>query len=91
MKTGGTCIVLEFSKPKSFPFKQLYNFYFKNILPVVGKIISKDPAAYTYLFESVQAFPDGDDFLNVFNRAGFTNTKCVPLTFGVSSIYIGKK
>jgi demethylmenaquinone methyltransferase / 2-methoxy-6-polyprenyl-1,4-benzoquinol methylase len=91
MKTGGTCIVLEFSKPKSFPFKQLYNFYFKNILPVVGKIISKDPAAYTYLFESVQAFPDGDDFLNVFNRAGFINTKCVPLTFGVSSIYIGKK
>ncbi len=91
MKTGGTCIVLEFSKPKSFPFKQLYNFYFKNILPVVGKIISKDPAAYTYLFESVQAFPDGDDFLSVFNRAGFINTKCVPLTFGVSSIYIGKK
>lgn len=91
MKTGGTCIVLEFSKPKSFPFKQLYNFYFKNILPVVGKIISKDPAAYTYLFESVQAFPDGDDFLSVFNKAGFINTKCVPLTFGVSSIYIGKK
>ena len=91
LKPGGTCLVLEFSKPKAFPFKQLYNFYFKNILPFVGKLISKDSAAYTYLPESVQAFPDGEDFLSIYQQAGFKNTKWIPLTFGVSSIYWGKK
>ena len=91
MKTGGTCIVLEFSKPQSFPFKQLYNFYFKNILPTVGKIVSKDTSAYTYLYDSVQAFPEGNDFMKVFHRAGFTQTQCLPLTFGISTIYIGRK
>ncbi|MES2519774.1 MAG: bifunctional demethylmenaquinone methyltransferase/2-methoxy-6-polyprenyl-1,4-benzoquinol methylase UbiE [Bacteroidota bacterium] len=91
MKTGGTCVVLEFSKPQGFPMKQLYNFYFKNILPTVGKIVSKDTAAYTYLYDSVQAFPEGNDFMKVFQRAGFTQTQCLPLTFGISTIYIGKK
>ncbi len=91
MRVGGTCVVLEFSKPKRFPMKQLYNFYFKYILPTIGKIISKDRAAYNYLPESVQAFPDGKDFLSIFEKAGFKNTQCVPLTFGISSIYIGKK
>jgi demethylmenaquinone methyltransferase/2-methoxy-6-polyprenyl-1,4-benzoquinol methylase len=91
MRRDGTCIVVEFSKPKSFPFKQIYNFYFKYILPLIGKIISKDTSAYTYLPESVQAFPDGNDFLTIFEKAGFTNTKCIPLTFGICSIYVGQK
>jgi demethylmenaquinone methyltransferase / 2-methoxy-6-polyprenyl-1,4-benzoquinol methylase len=91
MKPGGTCVVLEFSKPKTFPFKQLYNFYFRYILPIVGRMVSKDTAAYTYLPESVQAFPDGDDFLKIYKQAGFKDTKCIPLTFGICSIYIGKK
>jgi len=91
MRPGGTCVVVEFSKPTSFPFKQVYNFYFKYILPTVGKIVSKDRAAYTYLPESVQAFPDGNDFLALFEKAGFTNTQCIPLTFGICSIYIGHK
>ncbi|MCU0340260.1 MAG: ubiquinone/menaquinone biosynthesis methyltransferase, partial [Spirosomaceae bacterium] len=91
MKTGGTCVVLEFSKPKSFPFKQLYNFYFRYILPTIGRLISKDASAYTYLPESVQAFPDGEDFLKVYQQAGFKDTVCVPLTFGICSIYIGRK
>lgn len=91
MKKDGTCIVLEFSKPSAFPFKQLYNFYFKYILPVVGKIVSKDTSAYTYLHDSVQAFPDGKDFIQVFERAGFNRTQCLPLTFGISTIYIGRK
>jgi demethylmenaquinone methyltransferase/2-methoxy-6-polyprenyl-1,4-benzoquinol methylase len=90
-KSGGTCVVLEFSKPKTFPFKQLYNFYFRYILPIIGRIVSKDAAAYTYLPESVQAFPDGNDFLKVYEQAGFKNTKCIPLTFGICSIYVGKK
>ena len=91
MKSGGTCVVLEFSKPQKFPMKQLYNFYFKNILPTVGKIVSKDTSAYTYLYDSVQAFPEGSEFMQVFQRAGFNNTQCLPLTFGISTIYIGRK
>jgi len=91
MKSDGTCVVLEFSKPRSFPFKQLYNFYFKYILPLIGKTVSKDSAAYTYLPESVQAFPDGEAFLEIFKKAGFKNTKCIPLTFGICTIYTGQK
>ncbi|GAB3648207.1 bifunctional demethylmenaquinone methyltransferase/2-methoxy-6-polyprenyl-1,4-benzoquinol methylase UbiE [Echinicola sediminis] len=91
LKPGGKTVILEFSKPKKFPLKQGYNFYFKYILPQIGKLISKDQSAYTYLPESVQAFPDGKDFLEVLKKVGFTNTKCKSLTFGISSIYIGEK
>lgn len=91
MKPGGTCVILEFSKPKTFPFKQLYNFYFRYILPIIGRMVSKDTSAYTYLPESVQAFPDGNDFLKIYEQAGFKHTKCIPLTFGICSIYVGKK
>ena len=91
LKPGGKVVILEFSRPAKFPFKNIYNFYFKAILPKIGKVISKDRAAYTYLPESVQAFPDGQNFLKVLNKVGFKNTKCRPLTFGVSSIYIGEK
>ncbi|MGB3850362.1 MAG: bifunctional demethylmenaquinone methyltransferase/2-methoxy-6-polyprenyl-1,4-benzoquinol methylase UbiE [Tunicatimonas sp.] len=91
LKPGGTTVVLEFSKPQGFPFKQLYNFYFKNILPLIGKLISKDQSAYTYLPASVQAFPDGEAFLRVMRQVGYTQTQCKTLTFGISSIYWGKK
>ena len=91
LRPGGKVVVLEFSKPKSFPFKQLYNFYFKNILPTLGKTISKDNAAYTYLPESVKSFPDGKDFTSILDKLGFKNTICKPLTFGISSIYTGIK
>lgn len=91
LKTGGKVVVIEFSRPKHFPMKQLYNFYFKSILPIIGKLISKDQSAYTYLPESVEAFPDGQDFLNILTEVGFKNVECIPLTFGISSIYIGQK
>lgn len=91
LKPGGLVIVLEFSKPSGYFFKYLYNFYFRYILPSVGKIISKDTAAYRYLPESVNAFPYGQAFLDVLDKTGFKNTKCKELTFGVSSIYTGLK
>ena len=91
LKPGGKTVIVEFSKPKKFPMKQGYNFYFKYILPQIGKLVSKDNAAYTYLPESVQAFPDGEDFLAVLKKVGFKQTQCKPLTFGISSIYIGEK
>ena len=90
-KPGGKVVILEFSKPKSFPFKQIYQFYFQWILPKIGKLISKNHAAYTYLPDSVEAFPDGDDFLNILNKIGFQKNQCTPLTLGISSIYSGSK
>jgi demethylmenaquinone methyltransferase/2-methoxy-6-polyprenyl-1,4-benzoquinol methylase len=88
---GGTFAVLEFSKPKKIPIKQLYNFYFKYITPAVGKLFSKDASAYTYLPESVKAFPDGEAFLTILRNAGFKDCKSIPVTFGIASIYIGTK
>ena len=91
LKPGGKVVILEFSKPKSFPFKQIYQFYFQWILPKIGKLISKNHAAYTYLPDSVEAFPDGDHFLNILNKIGFQKNQCTPLTLGISSIYSGSK
>ena len=91
LKPGGMLVILEFSKPSKFPFKQVYNFYFRFILPKIGSIVSKDKAAYTYLPKSVEAFPDGEDFLHILQDVGFKNTQCSSLTFGISSIYIGTK
>ncbi len=91
LKPEGMLVVLEFSKPRSFPFKQLYNFYFKSILPSVGRMVSADKSAYTYLPASVEAFPDGDGFIQVLHRVGFNKTQCRTLTFGISSIYTGTK
>jgi demethylmenaquinone methyltransferase/2-methoxy-6-polyprenyl-1,4-benzoquinol methylase len=91
LKPGGKVVILEFSKPSTFPFRQLYQFYFKNILPFIGKFTSKDPKAYRYLYESVQAFPDGDQFLNILSQTGYKSNRCIPLTLGVCSIYLGEK
>jgi len=91
LKTDGVIAILEFSKPKMFLFKQVYEFYFLKILPLIGKLISKDSTAYTYLPESVIAFPDADDFLKILKDIGYKETKCIPLTFGISSIYIARK
>ena len=91
LRANGKIVVLEFSRPRIFPFRQLFNFYFKNILPTIGKLTSKDARAYSYLYESVQAFPDGDDFLTVLNKVGFKNTSCTSLTLGICSLYVGYK
>lgn len=91
LKPGGKMVVLEFSRPTIFPFKQAFNFYFKNILPAVGKFTSKDEKAYEYLYESVQAFPDGKQFVSILHEIGFSNTSFDPLTLGICSIYLGQK
>lgn len=91
LKPGGKIVILEFSKPQQFPVKQAYNFYFQHILPVFGKLFSKDSRAYTYLPESVAAFPDGDSFIQLMNKVGFKSTKHISLTFGICSIYTGLK
>ncbi len=91
LKNDGRIWVLEFSKPKHFPIKQLYNFYFKNILPLIGKIISKDQSAYTYLPDSVKEFPSGEEFLEHLKAVGFKELKLFSLSFGIATIYCGKK
>jgi demethylmenaquinone methyltransferase/2-methoxy-6-polyprenyl-1,4-benzoquinol methylase len=91
LKPGGTAIVLEFSKPTVFPVKQVYHFYFKRICPLVGKLFSKDERAYSYLNESVAAFPAGKDFLDILTRLGFKNCEARPVSFGIATIYKGEK
>jgi len=91
LKPGGIVCVLEFSKPRYFPVKQLYTFYSFYILPFWGRLFSNDKSAYRYLPESVEVFPDGEDFLAVLMKSGFTQTIQHRQTFGVATIYTGIK
>lgn len=91
MQPGGKVAILEFSRPKHFPVKQLYNFYFSHLLPFMGRLISKDGAAYTYLPDSVRQFPDGADFIRHLEKAGFSQGNFKPLTFGIATLYTAYK
>lgn len=91
LKKGGKVIILEFSMPEHFPMKQLYQFYFRRILPVLGGWISGNKGAYTYLPESVMKFPQGKAFLEILKESGFEHTTQQKLTFGIASIYVGVK
>jgi demethylmenaquinone methyltransferase/2-methoxy-6-polyprenyl-1,4-benzoquinol methylase len=87
IRPGGLLMVLEFSKPVSFPFRQVFNFYFLNILPFFGRLFSRDKKAYRYLPDSVMKFPDNEAFIQLLNRAGLINATQRKLTGGVSSVY----
>ncbi len=87
----GQLIILEFSTPTNKTFKRLYDFYFFHVLPFVGRFISGDSRAYTYLPESVEAFPSGNAFVKELNQAGFNQVVCKPQTFGICTIYQAKK
>ncbi len=91
LKPNYAVAVLEFSKPASFPWKQVYNFYFRFILPSIGKLVSKDSRAYTYLPESVNAFPEGQEFMDILKEVGYQNIRQYRLTFGIATIYLAEK
>ena len=91
LKPGGQAVILEFSKPKAFPIKQLFGFYSKVLIPLFGKYISKDERAYTYLPESVAAFPEGAAFVAVLEKVGYQTSEPIRLSGGIASIYIGTK
>ncbi len=91
LKIGGKVFVLEFSKPTNWFIKKIYYFYFCNVLPFVGKLVSKDARAYSYLPESVRIFPDGKKFVELLQYTGFKKIECRQLTFGISTIYIAEK
>lgn len=91
IRPGGKAVILEFSKPKKFPIKQLFNFYSKRVIPFLGKSISKDKSAYAYLPESVEAFPEGQDFLAILTKIGYKNVEAKPVSGGIATIYMGEK
>jgi demethylmenaquinone methyltransferase/2-methoxy-6-polyprenyl-1,4-benzoquinol methylase len=91
MRTGGRLAILEFSQPKTFPIKQVFALYFKYIMPLFGKMVSKHSTAYNYLPESVMAFPEGQDFCNILTQCGFKNVQSRPLSFGITSLYTAEK
>ncbi len=88
---GGELAILEFADPRNKLWRAIYRFYFHNVLPLIGKIISKDMNAYTYLPESVNQFPQYSEFCKEMEEAGFINTKFKPLTGGVSVLYTALK
>ncbi|HEY9165618.1 MAG TPA: bifunctional demethylmenaquinone methyltransferase/2-methoxy-6-polyprenyl-1,4-benzoquinol methylase UbiE [Candidatus Kryptonia bacterium] len=91
LKTGGRIVILEFSTPKSLGIREAYLFYFTRVLPIIGKLVSKDPGAYRYLPGSVSGFPDGGDFEEILRKANFRNISSTSLTFGIATIYYGEK
>jgi demethylmenaquinone methyltransferase/2-methoxy-6-polyprenyl-1,4-benzoquinol methylase len=91
LKPGGVAAILEFSRPQSFPFRHIYNFYFHHILPRIGGLISKHRASYEYLPESVRHFPDRKEFLEIVKTVGFSEGDIHPLTLGIATIYVGTK
>ena len=91
LKPNGIFVILETSVPTKFPFKQGYKFYTKFILPKIGRLFSKDKAAYSYLSESASVFPYGEELNNILRQIGFINVKDHPQTFGVASIYTASK
>lgn len=89
LRSGGKIVVLEFSRPRRFPLRQLYFFYFRRILPIVGRLVSGSPLAYTYLPDTVMKFPEGEDFVGLLRKIGFIETTQDRLTFGIASVYTG--
>lgn len=91
LKPGGTFVILETSMPTKTPYKQGYKFYTKSILPIIGKVFSKDKSAYKYLCESASVFPFGEALNNILRKIGFINVNDLPQTFGVATIYTSSK
>jgi demethylmenaquinone methyltransferase/2-methoxy-6-polyprenyl-1,4-benzoquinol methylase len=91
LRPGGTLAILEFSLPQVAALRSLYRWYFRRVLPLVGRAISRHPSAYTYLPESVEAFPSPDEFAADLRNAGFGTVRAVPLTFGIVYLFVAVK
>lgn len=91
LKPGGRAYVLEFSMPERFPVKQLYHFYFKRFLPLIGGLVSKDPDAYAYLPTSVEHFPKPEAFLELLSQHGLSNDLTKQYSFGIATLFQNAK
>jgi demethylmenaquinone methyltransferase/2-methoxy-6-polyprenyl-1,4-benzoquinol methylase len=91
LRSGGMSMILEFSRPRRIPLKQVYGFYFERVLPVVGALISRNREAYDYLPKTVAQFPDGEALLAVLSSIGYTRSRQQPVSCGIATIYTGLK
>jgi demethylmenaquinone methyltransferase/2-methoxy-6-polyprenyl-1,4-benzoquinol methylase len=91
IRKEGMIIILEFSKPDGFPFRHVYNFYFRHLLPFIGSAFSGNSRAYRYLHESVMDFAENKMFMRIMENAGFSEVKQERLTRGIASVYTGVK
>jgi demethylmenaquinone methyltransferase/2-methoxy-6-polyprenyl-1,4-benzoquinol methylase len=91
LKPGGKLVILEFSRPKMYVTKIMYNLYMKTVAPGMGKFFAKNRSAYEYLDQSIKKFPEGKDFTNILDDLGYQNTYSKPLSLGICSIYCGEK
>ena len=91
LRPAGRLFVLEFSKPLKAPMKQLFRFYFHRIMPAIGSLVSRDDRAYSYLPESVEAFPEGPAFEGMLTKAGLSDVRCLPLSGGIATLYTARK
>lgn len=91
LRPGGHLVILELSTPEKFPMKQMYSIYSKLVIPTIGKIMSKDNSAYTYLPESIKAFPQGEIMQKILYKAGFSNVEFKRLTMGICTLYFATK
>jgi len=90
LRKGGKGYILELSEPKKFPIRQLFLFYFRFLMPLMGRLVSKDARAYSYLPESVAAFPEGEVFGKMLGECGYTNVQVISLSGGISTLYIAE-
>ena len=91
LKKGGHLSIAELTTPVSFPMKQLFNIYSHSVLPFYGRVISKDKSAYSYLTKTIEAFPQGEQMMEILKKAGFSETSFYRLTFGICTIYFATK
>ena len=91
LKKGGHLSIVELTAPVSFPMKQLFWIYSHTLLPVYGKLISKDKSAYSYLTKTIEAFPQGEQMMDIFRKAGFAESSFRRLTFGICTLYLATK
>ena len=91
IKPGGHLSIVELTTPVSFPMKQLFRIYSHTVLPVYGRLVSKDPSAYSYLTKTIEAFPQGETMVEAFKKAGFRQTSFRRLTFGICTMYFATK
>ena len=91
LKKGGHLCIVELTSPVSFPMKQLFHIYAHTVLPIYGRLISKDTAAYSYLTKTIEAFPQGEQMVEILKKAGFSDAKFKRLTFGICTMYFATK
>lgn len=91
LNRNGMIMILEFSRPENYLFRQIYYFYFRLLIPLIGRLISGNSSAYSYLPDSVMQFPGSEQFMDLLKDAGFSGIRCRKLTGGIASIYTGFK